>query len=100
MDVQSDIKRTLKQGASMEAVRQLLAGKAYETRATFADSVGRHFGFLDARQRPQRAGCVKALNELEPARHFVLPAALHRGGTFESPRRLDQPVPDCVFRRT
>jgi len=96
MQEQSEIKRTLKQQASIEAVRQLLAGKGYETRASFADSVCGHFGFLDTRERPQRAGCVKALKELEQAGHFVLPAALHRGGTFKSPRRLGQPVAAAI----
>jgi hypothetical protein len=96
MDAQNEIKRTLKQDASIEAVQQLLADKEYETRASFADSVCRHFGFLDTRHRPQRAGCVKALRQLEQAGHIVLPAALHRGGTVKSPRRLDQPVPAAI----
>ena len=96
MEAQNEIKRTLKQTASIEAVRQFLADKEYETRATFADAVCQHFGFLDARHRPQRAGCVKALRELEQDGHFVLPTALHRGGTVKSPRRLDQPVPGAI----
>lgn len=96
MDAQNEIKRTLNQAASIEAVQQLLADKEYETRASFADSVCRHFGFLDARHRPQRAGCVKALREMERSGHWVLPAALHRGGTVKSPRRLDQAVPAAV----
>ena len=96
MDAQNEIRRTLRQGASIEAVRQLLADKKYETRASFADSVCRHFGFLDTLQRPQRAGCVKALRQLEQAGHIVLPAALHRGGTVKSPRRLDQAVPAAI----
>lgn len=96
MDAQSEIKRTLKQDTSIEAVQQLLADKEYETRASFADTVCRHFGFLDARQRPQRAGCVKALKQLEQAGHIVLPRALHRGGTVKRPRRLDQAVPAAI----
>ena len=96
MDAQNEIKRTLKQDASIEAVQQLLADKEYETRASFADLVCRHFGFLDARHRPQRAGCVKALRQLEQAGHIVLPAALHRGGTVKSARRLDQAVPAAI----
>ena len=96
MDAQNEIRRTLRQGASIEAVRQLLADKKYETRSSFADSVCRHFGFLDTLQRPQRAGCVKALRQLEQAGHIVLPAALHRGGTVKSPRRLDQAVPAAI----
>ena len=51
-----------------------------------------HFGFFDARQRTQTGGCVKALRELERAGHFVLPAALKRGGTAKTARRLDRPV--------
>ena len=96
MDAQNEIKRTLKQDASIEAVQPLLAGMEYETRASFANSVCRHFGFLDARHRPQRAGCVKALRQLEQAGHMVLPATLHRGGSVKSPRRLDQPVPAAL----
>jgi hypothetical protein len=96
MDAQNEINRTLKQDASIEAVRRLLADGEYETRATFADSVCRHFGFLDARQRPQRAGCVKALRQLEQAGHIVLPTALHRGGSVKSARRLDQAVPAAI----
>ncbi|MES2229424.1 MAG: hypothetical protein V4540_16895, partial [Pseudomonadota bacterium] len=96
MDAQNEIKRTLKRDASIEAVQQLLADKEYETRASFADSVCRHFGFLDARHRPQRAGCVKALRQLEQAGHIVLPAAVHCGGTVKSPRRLDQAVPAAI----
>jgi hypothetical protein len=96
MHAQNDIKRTLKQDASIEVVQGLLANNEYKTRASFADSVCQHFGFLDARQRIQRAGCVKALKELEQAGHFVLPAAVHRGGTVKTPRRLDQAVPAAI----
>lgn len=96
MHAQNDIKRTLKHDASIEVVQGLLANNEYKTRASFADSVCQHFGFVDARQRIQRAGCVKALKELERAGHFVLPAAVHRGGTVKSPRRLDQAVPAAI----
>src|SRR3979409_1597882 len=96
MDAQNEIKRTLKQDASIEVIQQLLAGKEYATRSLFADTVCQQFGFVDARQRVQRAGCVKALRELEQAGHFVLPAALHRGGTVKSPRRLDEAVPAAI----
>src|SRR3979409_2542385 len=92
----NEIKRTLKQDASIEVIQQLLAGKEYATRSLFADTVCQQFGFVDARQRVQRAGCVKALRELEQAGHFVLPAALHRGGTVKSPRRVDEAVPAAI----
>src|SRR5439155_10978762 len=61
-----------------------------------AESVCRQFGFVDARQRTQTAGCVKALRELERAGHFVLPAATSRGGTAKTARRLDQPVAEPI----
>ena len=96
MDAQNEIKRTLKQDDAIEAIQQLLVVKEYATRSAFADSVCLHFGFLDARHRPQRAGCVKALRQLEQAGHIVLPAAVHRGGTVKSPRRLDQAVPAAI----
>ena len=49
-----------------------------------------------ARHRQQKAGCVKVLRQLEQAGHILLPAALDRGGTVKSPRRLDQAVPAAV----
>jgi len=92
MHAQNEIKRTLKQQASIEAVRALLAHKDYSSRNSVAESVCEHFGFVDARKRPQTGGCIKALRELERAGHFVLPAAAGRGGMGGTPRRLGQPV--------
>lgn len=93
MHAQNEIKRTLKQAASIEVVRGLLAQKEHRSRSSVAESVCQHFGFFDARQRTQTGGCVKALRELERAGHFVLPAALDRGGSgTKSPRRLGEPV--------
>ena len=92
MEAQNEIKRTLKQETSIEVIRELLTQKEHQSRASIAAAVCRHFGFVDARQRTQSAGCVKALRELERAGHFVLPAATSRGGTAKTARRLDQPV--------
>jgi hypothetical protein len=92
MDAQNEIKRTLKQEASIEVIRQLLARKEHKSRSAVAESVCQHFGFFDARQRTQTGGCVKALRELERAGHIELPAVLNRGGTGKTARRLDQPV--------
>ena len=93
MDAQNEIKRTLKQEASIEAIRGLLAQQEHRSRSAVAESVCQHFGFFDARQRTQTAGCVKALRELERAGHIVLPAALDRGRAgAKNPRRLDEPV--------
>jgi hypothetical protein len=96
MDAQNEIKRTLKQETSIEVIRGLLTQKEHKSRAAVAESVCRHFGFFDARQRTQTAGCVKALRELERAGHFVLPAATSRGGTAKTARRLDQPVAEPI----
>ncbi len=93
MDAQNEIKRRLKQETSIEVIRGLLAQKEHRSRSSVAESVCQHFGFFDARQRTQSAGCVKALRELERAGHFVLPAALDRGRAgAKSPRRLGEPV--------
>ena len=96
MEAQNEIKRRLKQEASIEVIRGLLTQNEHKSRAAIAEAVCRHFGFLDARQRTQKAGCVKALRELERAGHFVLPAATSRGGTAKTARRLDQPVAEPI----
>jgi hypothetical protein len=96
MDAQNEIKRTLKQDTSIEVIRRLLAQKEHKSRSAVAESVCQHFGFFDARQRPQTGGCVKALRELERAGHFVLPAVMNRGGTAKTARRLDQPVAEPI----
>jgi hypothetical protein len=94
MHAQNEIKRTLKQVTSIEVVRGLLAQQEHKTRRSIAESVCQHFGFLDAQQRAQIGGCVKALRELERSGHFVLPAVAETQTPRKalSPRRLDQPV--------
>jgi len=92
MEKQSQIKRTLAQPSSIEAIRGLLDSGVHETRSSVAEAVCRHFDFVDARERAQTAGCFKALRELERAGHFALPAVRNRGGIGKSARRLDQPV--------
>jgi Domain of unknown function (DUF4338)/Transposase DNA-binding/Transposase DDE domain len=92
MEKQSQIKRTLAQPSSIEAIRGLLDSGAHKTRSSVAEAVCRHFDFVDGRERTQTAGCVKALRELERAGHFALPAVHNRGGIGKSARRLDEPV--------
>ena len=96
MEAQNEIKRTLKQATSIEVIRGLLTQKDHKSRAAMAEAVCRHFGFVDARQRSQSAGCVKALRELERAGHCVLPAATSRSGTAKTARRLEQPVAEPI----
>ena len=93
MEQQSQIKQTLSQQGPIEAIRRLLDDDVHPNRSSLAQAVCEQFGFLDARQRAQTAGCVKALRELERAGHFVLPAVSAGGrGIGKTARRLGAPV--------
>jgi hypothetical protein len=97
MERQHQIKRTLAAPESIDAVRRLLAEGTPASRSALVHAICDHFGFVDARDRAQTAGCVKALRELEQAGHFVLPAAGPRGrrrGQLGAARRLNVPVPE------
>ena len=91
MDTQNQIKRTLSELTSIEYVCGLLESSEILHRSKLAELVCEQFGFYDARGWQQRAGCLKALRELEAAGHFVLPAARRKTGR-SSPRRLSEPV--------
>ena len=95
MDTQNQVKRTLSAPTSVAYVHGLLESNGGLYRSELADVVCEHFGFYDARGREQRAGCLKALRELEASGHFVLPAA-HRKNGRGSPRRLSDPVPAAM----
>lgn len=92
MNTQNQVKRTLSEPASTEFVSRLLESEEVPSRTALAAIVCEEFGFYDARGHAQRAGCLKALRELEAAGHFALPAALSSPGPG-SPRRLPEPVP-------
>ena len=96
MQIQNDIKGTLKQDGAIVFVRELLERGEHKTRAALTRSVCEHFSFLDLRGRAQIAGCIKAMRELEKAGHYVLPVALKRGNAVKSARRLEAPVPEPV----
>jgi hypothetical protein len=76
MDTQTQVKRTLSQPAAIAYVQELLRRHGVRHRTALADAVCEHFGFYDARGAPQRAGCLKALRELEAAGGFTLPAVV------------------------
>lgn len=61
-------------------------------RTKLADQLCEHFGFFDPRGDKQRAGCLKALRELEQDGRLILPQSSSKLGK-RSPRRLAQPVP-------
>ena len=70
---QSQIKRTLLHPNSIDTGRSILMRSELGSRTALADAVCQDFGFLDSRGATQKAGCAKALRELEQAGHFVLP---------------------------
>jgi hypothetical protein len=93
MEIQNQIKRTLSQPESIEFVISLLGTKEDITRTTLADQLCDEFKFLDFHGERQRAGCIKALRQLEKREFFVLPPSCGRPGK-RNPRRLVEPVPE------
>ena len=91
MNTQNLIKRKLARPESITAIRQILETDDGLSRSAIAERVCEHLELLNARGKPQRAGCLKALRELERAGHFLLPTA-RRCPKHGSPRRLAEPV--------
>jgi len=75
MRAQSQIKRTLSEPQGLARVRALMHEAPPAHRTALADRVCAAFGFVDARGRAQRAGCLKALRALERTGELVLPPA-------------------------
>ncbi len=92
---QNQIKRTLSAAENIAFIRSLLESNEFDRRSALATRLCEHFGFHDPRGQVQRAGCLKALRELESAGHFSLPAAHSQPGR-SSPRRLSEPVASVV----
>lgn len=92
MNTQNQIKRTLSAPASIEYIRGLLERKEVDDRSELAALICQQAGFYDVGGQVQRAGCLKALRDLEAAGHFTLPPARTSPGR-KSPRRLSAPVP-------
>lgn len=96
MEAQNQIKRRLSQPDAIEHIRKLLSDGASSIKRTeLADKLCGQFSFFDPRGDIQRAGCLRALRELEKTGLFVLPQAHNRPGK-RSPRRLTLPVPEPV----
>ena len=89
---QSQIQRRLVQSDAVEFVRQFITAYPGTHRTHLADCVCDRFGFVDARGRRRRAGCLKALRVLASRRLFVLPPPQTKPG-LPRPRRLPQSVP-------
>lgn len=91
MERQNQLNRTLSQPGAIEYVRSILSFAQNITRTELANQLCDTFGFFDPRGERQRAGCIKALRELERKRHIELP----RSGSIRgkrSPRRLVEGV--------
>jgi hypothetical protein len=91
METQNLIKRTLSQPESIVVVQQLLEDNQEAPRAAVAERVCEHFDFFNALGKPQKAGCLKALRELERVGRIQLPRA-RRPPPCVDPRRCTQPV--------
>ena len=91
MNTQNLIKRKLSQPESITVVRQILEAYDDLSRSAIAQRVCERLEFFNARGNAQRAGCLKALRELEHAGHFVLPRP-RRCPKRGSPRRLGGPL--------
>jgi hypothetical protein len=91
MKTQNLIKRKLAHPESITVIRQILEADGSLPRSVIAERVCERLKLFNARGRPQRSGCLKALRELEVAGHFLLPSA-RRCPTRGAPRRLSGPV--------
>lgn len=94
MELQNQIKRTLSLPESIEYVSSLLADTDNITRTELADQLCEKFEFFDLLGGKQRAGCMKALRELEKKERFVLPQPCSTPGKG-SPRRLAVPISEA-----
>jgi hypothetical protein len=95
---QNRIKRTLLKPESIEYIRNCLTQGSYESINSLAVDACAHFGFIDARGRPQTANCTKALLLLERKKQFSLPRkrCYHTEQKGRNVRRLTEPVPKAV----
>jgi hypothetical protein len=91
VEVQHQIKRTLCKPSAIAQIRALAQHTAGCHRTALAERVCAEFGFVDARGRAQRSGCLKALRELERTGHIVLPPPRTRPGRAR-PRGLGAAV--------
>jgi hypothetical protein len=91
MKPQNLIKQTLSQPRSVLIVQQILEGNTESPRSAIAGLVCEHFEFFSVLGKPQIAGCLKALRELERIGKFELPQA-QAPAPNPQPKRLEAPV--------
>ncbi len=90
METQNQIKRKLSQPEAIEHVCKLIDASDSIKTTKLADELCEQFGFYNPLQR---AGCLKALRELEHAKLIALLQS-PRKTKKRSPRRLAQPLPE------
>ena len=91
MNTQNLIKQTLAQPESITTILTILEENQGVSRSAIALQVCERLELLNARGKPQQAGCMKALRELERAGQIVLPKPRWLAVTL-SPKRLKGPV--------
>ena len=97
METQNQIKRTLSHPEAIVLVKELLEIYGNTKLMAFAEKLCDQLGFYNPQGQKQRAGCLKALRELEQTDLITLPQPLQRLKK-RSPRHLDAPLPKprCV----
>ncbi len=93
METQYQFKRKLSQPEAIEHLCKLLDASDTMKITKLADKLCEQFGFYNPLGEKQRAGCLKALRELEQAGSITLPQS-PRKIKKRSPRRLAQPLPE------
>jgi len=93
METQNQIKRKLSQPEAIAHICKLLDASDSMKITKLADELCEQFGFYNPLGDKQRAGCLKALRELEQAGSITLPQS-PRKMKKRSPRRLAEPLPE------
>ena len=93
METQNQIKRNLSQPEVIAHICKLLDASHSIKITRLADELCEQFGFYNPLGKKQRAGCLKALRELEQAGSITLPQS-PRKIKKRSPRRLAEPLPE------
>ncbi|MDQ6955187.1 MAG: hypothetical protein Q9M20_07055, partial [Mariprofundaceae bacterium] len=73
MQIQNNIKQKLLEADSIRIVRHMICDNPSSNRSEISRLVCEHFGFYNAKDKPQQSGCLKALRELEKPEHYILP---------------------------
>ena len=95
MLIQNQIHRTLSEPDSLSRVGRILSEADGESRSAIGRRVCEAFGISDGRGRPQLAGCMKALRNLEAVGGLRLPAP-RCGRPPSAARRVAGAVPAAV----